>query len=257
MKLAHRHWLVIAGGLAFLVFLLAGVPARVAVRWLAPPAVQFTDLSGTLWRGSVTNAVAGPLRLGPLSWDLSPLALLTGRVRLDIDARLGAGQARGRVDLGAGGRFACSRCSYEGPAASLRGLVPSLQGLAGQLRLDFTSIELRDRWPTRVVGTVALTDVPLRAPGSPPLPGVPTTSFNASVTADPVPEDGQIEAMLQDAGGPLQVTGRLVMTPPGNYQLDARIKARPDAPAQLVNALATLGPRGPDGSTDIGMSGSF
>ncbi|MCC7489503.1 MAG: hypothetical protein IT485_07640, partial [Gammaproteobacteria bacterium] len=47
MKLAQRHWLVIAGGLAFLVFLLAGVPARVAVRWLAPPAVQFTDLSGT------------------------------------------------------------------------------------------------------------------------------------------------------------------------------------------------------------------
>lgn len=257
MRLSRHHWLVIAGGLAFLLFLVAGLPARVALRWLVPASVQVSDLSGTLWRGSMATAVAGPVRLGPLSWELSPLPLLAGRIHAGIHGQIGTGQARGTIDLRGGGRFACSGCSYEGPAAGLRSLVPSLRGLSGQLRLDITRIEVRDRWPTHAIATLDWNGVQLRTAAAPALAGLPTINLKASIAADPVPADGRIEALLQDGGGPLQLAGQVAFSPPGNYQVNARIKARPDVPAQLASALATLGPPGPDGSIDIGMSGSL
>lgn len=257
MRVSRQHWLVIAGGLAFLLFLVAGLPARLALRWLAPPSVQAADLSGTLWRGSMARATAGPVRLGSVSWKLSPLALLTGRIHVDIHGQIGAGQASGTIDFRSGGRLACSDCRYEGPAASLRSLAPSLQGLSGEMRLDITRIEVQNRWPTRAVATLAWNGVQLRTAAAPALAGGPTTNLKASIAADPVPADGRIEVLLQDGGGPLQLTGQATLTPPGNYQVNARIKAKPDAPAPLASALATLGPPGPDGSIDVGMSGSF
>lgn len=257
MRPARSQWLAIAGVVTFLAFLVTGLPARVAARWLMPAGVQITDVDGSLWRGSAAAVTAGSMRLGPLSWSLSATALLSGHARANVQAMIGSGEFSGTVDLSATRRFVCLECRYEGPAGSLQSLVPVLAGLEGSLHGEVTVLEIANGWPLRIVATLKFSGVPLRIPGAPVRPGMPTASFEISTAADPVPDDGLIEALILDAGGPVQLSGQLAIRPPGNYELSARVKPRADAPREVTEALVALGARGPDGSTDIGLSGSF
>lgn len=249
--------LALAGVLTFLLGLLAGLPAATALAWMGGERLRATGVAGTLWSGSAATLEAGAVRLGATRWSLSVPRLLTGRLSAAVETRLGDGELRGDVSLGLSGWLACAGCSYEGPVAGLRAALPALRGLEGRARIEFPVLEVANGWPTRAVGTAKLTGVPITVPGAPPRRGAPAADFDATVNADPVPADGLIEVAVQDAGGPVEFTARVSVTPPGNYELAGRAKARADAPAEMVNALAVLGPRAADGSTELSMSGSF
>lgn len=257
MRRAHPRLLALVAGLAFCLFLVAGLPARLAIGWLAPAGLTVVDPQGSLWRGSVAAAMAGPLRLGPTSWSMSARSLLGGRLRAAIETQLGTAAASGTLELRLGGGLACEQCRYAGPAGALAGLLPMPQGLDARLDVDITRLELRERWPRRLIATLGVDDVPLQLPGLPPDPGLPRGSFVFSLDADPVPADGVLEARVRDAGGPLAIDGVLVLRPPGDYQLDARLRPQPGAPPRLAAVLQTLGPREADGSFSLGLAGSF
>ena len=55
----------------------------------------------------------------------------------------------------------------------------------------------------------------------------------------------------------LELLGELRLTPPRNYAIQARVKARPDAPADLTQGLMLVGPKLPDGSHEFQMTGSL
>jgi hypothetical protein len=253
----RSHGLIVAGIAAFLLFLVAQLPARVAVGWLAPEPSRITGATGTLWRGSMTSADMGALRLGATRWTLSPWALFALRLSGDVETSIGAAEAGGAVSMGVGGRMSCTGCRYEGPVATLRALVPVAQTLDGILRLDLQTLDVRDGWPRRILANATLSGVPIVGAGAVPGPQTPRGDFEASVSADPVPEDGTLIVAVKDAGGPLRLEGDLRVKPPGLYEFAGRAQARADAPAEFVNALSLLGPRGPDGSTEISVAGSF
>ena len=173
-----------------------------------------------------------------------------------METRIGEGAAQGFITLSRSGDLSCKGCRYEGPVASLRPAIPALKSVNGRLSLELAALEIRKKWPTRAVGSAKLANVPLGAAGQPRGDG-PVAAFEATLSADPVPDNGLIEATIRDAGGPLELTARLSITPPGNFEFSGRAKARPAAPAEIVNALAVLGPKGSDGSTALGLSGTF
>lgn len=255
--MARSRILVLAGAIAFVLALVATVPAATALAWLGGERLRASGAMGTLWSGSAAALEIGAVRLGETRWDVTVTRLLLGRLAADVETRIGDGEFRGSLSAGPAGGLACAGCTYDGPVASLRAVLPSLGRLDGRARLEIATLELADGWPTRAVGTLKLTDVPITVPGAPPRPGAPSASFDATVEADPVPEGGLIEVAVQDAGGPVEFGARLAVTPPGNYELAGRAKPRADAPQDMINALAMLGPRGPDGSTELSMSGSF
>ncbi len=257
MALSKTSVLVGAGSGAFLVTLLLGLPAAVAVDWFAPEGAQVSGATGTLWRGAATTVNVGTLRLGQTRWQLSPLALLRGRVGAALETRLGEAEFAGDLSFGAGGAIGCESCRFSGPLASLQAIAPALRGLSGKAELTFASLSIRDRWPVEAVGTLRFNEVPITAPGVPPGPGAPTSSIEATVNAKPVPDDGLIELLIQDGGGPLELSGQIALRPPGTYEITGRAKARPQAPPDMVNALNFLGPKAADGSTEISMSGSI
>jgi general secretion pathway protein N len=253
----RSHWLIVTGAGAFLLFLLALLPARVALGWLLPETSRIAGAYGTLWTGSLAAAEIGTLRLGGTRWRLSPWALFTGRLAGDVETSIGEADAGGAVSIGVGGRLSCTGCRYEGPIAALRTLIPVAQTLGGNVRLDLQALDVREGWPRRIQATAALSGVPIVAAGAVSGPQAPRGDFEASVSADPVPEDGTLTVAVKDAGGPLRLEGALRVKPPGAYEFAGRAQARADAPPEFVNALSLLGPRGPDGSTEISVAGSF
>ena len=202
------------------------------------------------------GANLGKLRLGETHWALSPLGLLIGRLGGSVETRIGDGTARGSVAVSISGGLACTACSYEGPVASLRPIIPALKGVDGRASIEMAALDISNKWPTRAVGSVKLSNVPIGVAG-PQAGDRPVAAFETTITADPVPESGLIEATIKDAGGPLEVSARLSVTPPGNFEISGRAKARPAAPPEIVNVVAALGPRASDGSTEFSLSGTF
>lgn len=256
-----RHQLRILGGaalLAFLVFLVAMLPARLVLSWFSPAGAQFVDPAGSLWRGSVAAGSVGPLRFGNTSWSLSAAGLLRAQLRAEVDTRIAAGTASGKIVLGLGNHLSCHQCRHAGPLAGLSGWLPMLRELhGGRIHADIEILEVAAGWPRRLVADIRLADVPLSLPGLQAMPEGPALQLDVAVAADPVPADGSINFSVRDAGGPLAIQGLIVLQPPGHYVLDARLAAQPSAPEQLAAALRFLGEPAADGTVSLGLSGSF
>jgi hypothetical protein len=245
----QRSWLIGAAAAAFLLFLVARVPASVALGWLGADALQATGVSGTAWTGSATSIVAGRLRLGETSWSLSPAGLLGGSLRTKVQARIGDGRAEGLLARSLSGTLSCTACRFEGPVSALWSVFPALKAIGGRLELEVAALDIAAGWPERAIGTAQLTTTLANAE--------PPANFRLAVNADPVAEDGNIDAVIEDAGGPLKLSARLVLAPPGNFRFSGQATLRPGAPPAIAAALSAMGPRAADGSTQLTLEGSF
>jgi len=245
--------LITAAGLAsFLVALVATVPANVAVRLLLPASVTASGVSGTAWNGSAVSVSSHSFHLSDARWQVVAAGLLKGRVAARLEATLGgAGAVSGTLSASIGGTLECRGCAYSGSVKDLQVLLPVVSQIDGKLDLELGLLRFRNGWPLSASATANLTGVTL-GPGT-----GPAGNFIATVAAEPVPDDGRIEVDVADTGGPLEVAATLELTPPGNFLLSGRAKARPDAPQGISNALLGMGPRNPDGSSSISLAGTF
>ena len=79
-------WLV-GGIVAFLIFAIAYMPAiQVIGRVDLPKNVSISGVSGTLWTGKAQTIVVNGLPINNVNWELSPLALLIGKVSAHVKA---------------------------------------------------------------------------------------------------------------------------------------------------------------------------
>lgn len=71
----------------FVAALLAFLPLRLALNWLGLGEQGMTarEVTGSVWAGSLREARFGQIALGDLSAGVSPLQLLVGRARVDLD----------------------------------------------------------------------------------------------------------------------------------------------------------------------------
>ncbi|UCG74177.1 MAG: type II secretion system protein N [Chromatiales bacterium] len=240
----------------FLVFVVASAPASLLAR-LAPAAVQLNGVQGTLWAGEASSVRAGTVSLGRTSWQLAPWQLLLGRLAGDLETTLPGGFARGEFAIGLGGTLRLNDFSATSPVASI--VAATGMGLPvsdGQVVVELTALAISDGWPERAIGEIRVGDVPLVFRNGQPVQDQ-LASFELRFDADEVPDTGPLEGTLTDRGGPLEVTGLLQLTPPTNYELTGRAKARAGAPPEMQQALVLLGPESPDGGRDFSFAGSL
>jgi hypothetical protein len=241
---------------AFLVFLVAGAPASL-LQHLAPRGIEISGPQGSIWSGEASAVRLGDLQLGTTRWVLTPLPLLLGRLAGEVDATLPGGLARGSFVIGAGGWFRVTNFAFAVPLASLAALQGNtLPFREGQLSAQLTELEVHDGWPTRAIGEIRVGDVALIYRGGRP-DMTRLANFRVEFNADEVPPGGVIEGQLTDQGGPVAVSGVLLASPPGNYEISGRAATRPGAPVELEQALVMLGPASPDGGRDFSIAGSL
>jgi hypothetical protein len=69
--------------------------------------------------------------------------------------------------------------------------------------------------------------------------------------------DGAIAGQLRDLGGPLAVSGTLLVRNGNEYQLSGLAAARAEANPELAKAVEFLGPSDPQGRRQYSLAGSF
>lgn len=240
-----KRWLkfILLGVLAYAAALVVLFPARHAYSLAQPhiaKAAPLTlhELGGSLWSGRAAGTTWRSTSLGTLQWDISPWALLSGKVAAEVRLQDREGQLTGRINVTRDGHVTLRDLDARLPAAHLMLFNSGL--------------------PIATDGTIAvrLDEALLPPQGAPALRGTVVWNRALLVAGQPLqlgdlrlvlqPGDGGgTRGTLSDAGGPLEISGTLVLDSNRSYRLDAKLRARPEADAVLGNSLQLLGR--PDG----------
>jgi general secretion pathway protein N len=222
---------------AYLAFILVSFPAGTAYALFAPRELVLTGIQGTLWAGRAAAGAAGNLALRDISWDLHVLRLLIGRFSAEIRAQLSDGGFSGNVTITPGGRVALTGVRASTSLPTLKAILP-VSGTQGRADVSLSRLELDDGRLVEVVGELKLADLeitPLVAVG--PRRLVPIGDY----TVQFLESSGKgVNATFRDTGGPLEVTGTLVVDNARAYTLDGMIKPRADASQEILNGLAVI-----------------
>ena len=238
----------------FMIFLISILPARTVFALLMPDAVQGFGVDGSIWKGSARIINVGGQQLRNTEWDIAISHLLIGRIGGEFKTRWGGGFAEGSGSLSFSGTMRLSNVQTAFDASILQPML-GIPALGGQVSLTIDELQLIDNWPRRLIGQGDIRNLssPLMGRGAADLIG------NVSIVFDTATETEveTITGRITDAGGPLEIKGELLLTPPGNYDVDTRIKTRPGAPKDLVNNLRFLGSPEADGNYVFKIAGSI
>lgn len=237
----------------FLVFLIALLPARTVFALFMPDSVQGFGVDGSLWNGSARIINVSGQQLRNTEWDLALSKVLLGQLGGDIKTRWGGGFAEGNASVGLTGAVRLSDAQVGLNATMLSSL--GIPDIGGQISLQIGQLVLQDNWPTELTGRGEIRNLssPLMGSGASDLIGNVAIEFDTATET----EADTVTGRITDIGGPLEIRGTLILTPPGNYDLDTRIKARSSAPKALRDNLKFLGTPEADGSHIFKLAGSI
>ena len=220
----------------YLLALVLTLPAQRAASWAGLP---LTEVRGTIWHGSAGLDVAGE-EIEKLRWSLRPVWPWQGVLGASIQAEHQKLQAEGVITIRWNGALRLSGASLGGPLDSPAVARHIPIALGGQAHLTIGRAE----WHK---GLEQAQEVVLNIRESQIRLGTPIALGDLSAALQVT--DGKLEGSLRDHGGPLELSGSLTGTHTG-IAFEARLKARPNAPAALGENLRLL-PGLPDGSAKI------
>lgn len=233
---------------AFAAIVLARLPAS----WLLPAGgagFSCASVDGSLWSGYCSGLTVRGAALGDLTWQLRPARLLLGKVAAHIDLEHPpSASAQGDVEIGLGGTVVARNLTASLPLdpTLLPGVPPTL---TGSLHLDLALARISSKGVVRALeGRVEASDLVDHSGYVTPL-----GNFAVTFPGGTPPPTGD----LRDLGGPLAVTGKIVLTPQPGYDLSAYVTPRPSATQALVNAIEFLGSPDAQGRRQFAVSGTY
>lgn len=250
----QKRWLLLPALLAFLFTLLLHAPATLTYAWTLGANkgsnLALYGVNGTLAHGGFAALTINqrPV-LQDVEWTLQPAWLAVLRVTADLRSG-GDAVARVRVSRSLFGKLRMSGLSAAGSVKSLLQLAgqPPLP-VSGQARLDFARLNLDKGLPVEAEGSVEIEDLNWTLARDP----LPLGSFNAALTTDK-------QGILVNFGsgpGPLELGGTATLNGERAYDLNLQLRPRPEAGAQLLSLLRSLGPPDPQGWYHLRRKGAL
>jgi hypothetical protein len=246
----NSAWLGLAAGV-YVAASLALFPAGTAYRWFAPPEVNFAGVEGSVWRGRAALASVTGFGVYDLEWSISPWALLRGRLQARVQARQPDGFLNAEISAGFGSiRIIDMQATTS--LATINQVVP-VGDVQGLISAQLTELELEQGWPVRAVGQVRIAELetPLLMPSG-PSDLIPLGNYVVQLIDSGTPD---IRGTFEDQGGPVEVEGSFTLSSDRNYELTGLVAPRPDAPQEIVQAMAFLAPVDETGRRSFELTG--
>jgi general secretion pathway protein N len=244
----QRTLLAVIGAVVFLGVGIATLPASLLVARL-PAELTLQGVGGSVWHGAADSVRLRAVELGALRWDLDAPALLRGRLEYEVALERADGYLRGRVAATPGGTLLAHDLRLALPVGALSA-VSSANGWRGNLTGTVQSARVAAGWPTALVGQFEVAQ--LRPPGSTLEVGSYTLEFSpGSGTA------ARLVGLVRDHEAPLVVRAQLAISSDRSYVLEGEVTPRPQAPPEVVNAIAFLGAPDAAGRRSFTVTGTF
>ena len=242
-------WIGALALVAFVLIVLARFPAAWALSKL-PAGLSCDAVDGTVWNGTCSGLMLRHRELiGDLAWQLHPVRLFLGRLAAHVELTQTGDYVNADLELALGGRISASDVHanvHLNPA-----LMPQLpNGLHGVLRADLSRVQLEHGRLVDLQGRIEAHDLAQSGATTTELGNYGLSFAPAAAGAAPVGE-------LKDLGGPLDLGGRLRITPEPGFLLDGTVAARPTASANLVRQLQMLGAPDAQGRRSFSIANTF
>jgi len=242
--------LVVLGLVAVAVFVLATLPAGLAIARLDRFGVTADAVGGTIWSGSAQGLAARGMRIGDVQWSLRPAALLRGALAghallVTTDGRVETDFARAWS-----GRLRLESARADMPLQTLAAAgVPIARNWRGRILADLAHLELDRDWPVSASGTVDVRDLTSAPPRTAALGGYRLT-FPESAT-------DRLDATITQIDGPLLIDGVLTLKPDRSFELEGKVAPRGTPAPDIANLLRALGPPDARGRRPFSVAGTF
>lgn len=227
---------------AYLIALLAMLPARYAIDELAP---QFGielgsewalgNISGTIWGGEVERLQYQGQEIGKASWDLHPLSLIVGNLALSLQLKSQEGEVHGEATFNPSGEILVEDIKGEVPVAELTALLPFVPVVVnGTLALDLQAVYLVGGKTRQVTGELHWNRAEIIA--------MQQVDFgDVTVTLDTKDDSGDIEAIISNLQGALAVNATATLRSSGEYQFAGELTTRSKKDSALLNNFVMIG----------------
>lgn len=251
----RRWWLIAFGLAAVLAFAIATLPASVLARQLPRLGLSAAALSGSVWTGHAQALSWRTAPLGDLSWSISPLSLLRGRVAGDLELVRTDGSARSAFSASLGGQLRLANVTADLPVEALATLPIGLpRGWRGRIAGQFEEIVVQGGWPTSLRGTLDMDGLIAPPPRS--------TTIGSYHVVIPDPQAGttgadELHARVTDKDGPFSFDGRFTLGADRSFLLEGMLAPRGSTPPALVRSLELLGPADATGRRPVSVSGTL
>lgn len=247
----RRPQLLLTAGLAaFLLFMLAFLPASLALRFV-PPEIELRGLRGSVWYGRAAEVRLRGQPLGALRWSNRPWRLLLLQADYGLQLQLEGGTVAMDVRTRGAGRFELTQVRGGFPVAAVAGLIGP-HGWSGNAELDVARFVVQDGFPVSASGTVTVRQ--LTAPGE---RGANIGAFELTLGEGAVGGEG-IAGRLRDLDdGPMRVRATLELKLDRSYLLSGEVAALPAAGPAVLNTLAFLGPPDSLGRQPFAIEGTL
>ena len=248
--MARRGLLVAAGIVAFLVFLIAMVPATVLTRWL-PPGIALAGLDGTIWSGRASSLSLEGRDLGAANWSCRPWPLLV----FEWSCRVSLQPFGGQLETVLSGNFDTDEIE----ARDLTGSLPitfleamvTPKGWTGRLELDVATARIAGGLPQDAEGKLYVRALKAPGPGGALLGDFELTIGEGAVGT------GTLTGRLIDLGGPLRVRGTVELKRDRSYFLSGEVAPGPGAGPSIFDTLVFLGPPDNSGRRPFSVEGTL
>lgn len=225
-------WLVF-GVCAYLIFALALVPASIAAKWFVSDTIRLTGVQGTVWSGEAIRGSLAGVELENIHWEFMPLDLLAGRITGKFDLVLAGGFVNTEVSATFGGLM-LQKLNAITNLRILKDFAP-IGATQGMVFAQVDRLVIEKNWPIEVVGDFRLMDVTV-APFAPSALGpIPIGSFRLTFS-----KNSNLRGQIEQLEGPLEVNGMVQLSPNRAYELQALVKALPQASQQLIEGLELM-----------------
>ncbi len=233
--MSRKSLLVTGGIIAFLVFLVALVPATVLTRWL-PPDVAVSGLDGTVWSGRAASLSLRGRALGTAGWSCRPwpLLLLEWSCRVELQPPGGTVSALLSGDFN-GEEIEARDLSGQLPITNFEGIATP-KGWTGLLDLNVTRARIAGGLPQDAEGKIVVRG--LKAPGA---DGALLGDFELTIGEGAVGTE-TLTGRLTDLGGPLRVRGTIELKRDRSYFASGEVSPGPGAGPAIFDTLGFLGP---------------
>jgi len=246
----RRQRLLIAAGIAaFLVFLVALVPANLLGRWL-PPGIAVAGLDGTIWSGHASTVSVQGRTIGAADWSCRPWRLLLLEWSCRVLLRPPGGMLSAALSGGFDGEMQARELAGSLPIAFLEGIVTPV-GWTGLLELDVARARIARGLPLDAEGRLFVRG--LKAPG----PGGAMLGDFELVIGEGAVGTGTLTGRLRDLGGPLRVRGTIELKDDRSYFVSGEVAPGPGAGDAIFNTLAFLGPPDTSGRRPFTIEGTL
>lgn len=243
-------WLMAAVIAAFLIIVIANLPAALAARWL-PATIHVAALEGTLWHGQALGVQAGAFDIERLEWRLHPVQLLGGSFAAHIEAANAADRLTADVVMERNGRIAARAVEGRMNAATFAGRALPI-GWSGPVTLHFAELVIVNGWVAQVRGTAESGTL-----SGPPAVQPYLGSYSLNFASDANATAGELLGHFRDTGGPIEITGDVRLYRDRRAVVSGWVRARPGAPAGVVADIAKLPEVDPQGRRRFSIENNF